>query len=117
MKFAEHLDTDSFDEIQEFLAQSVKIGCEGLMVKTLDTNSTYEPSRRTFKWLKLKKDYLDDGLGDSFDLVPIGAMYGTGKRGGLYGSYILATYNADMERYETFCKVTLRIRKKTHLKK
>lgn len=107
MKFAEHLDTDSFDEIQEFLTQSVKLGCEGLMVKTLDTNSTYEPSRRTFKWLKLKKDYLDDGLGDSFDLVPIGAMFGTGKRGGLYGSYILATYNADMERYETFCKVNL----------
>lgn len=90
LKLAQHLDTDNFEEIQEFLSQSVKgkitslanlsncvqVGCEGLMVKTLDVNSTYEPSKRSFKWLKLKKDYLDDGLGDSFDLVPIGALFG-----------------------------------------
>jgi len=43
-------------------------------------------------------------LGDSFDLVPIGAFYGQGKRTGFYGSYLLASYNEDLERYETICK-------------
>jgi DNA ligase-1 len=33
---AESMDSDSFEEIEEFLTQSVKIGCEGLMIKTLE---------------------------------------------------------------------------------
>lgn len=72
------------------------------MIKDLD--SPYTCSRRSWEWVKLKKDYID-GLGDTLDLVPIGALFGAGKRKGLYGSYLLAAYNSDMELYETICKI------------
>ena len=102
--FTHSMVSDDVEVIQNYLDESIEAGCEGLMVKTLDRDASYEPSKRSHNWLKVKKDYLENS-GDSFDVVVIGAYLGKGKRTGRYGAYLVACYNSDRAVYESICKV------------
>ena len=41
--------------MQNYLLESFASGTEGLMLKALDTNATYQASKRSESWLKIKK--------------------------------------------------------------
>ena len=90
------------NEIEEFLENSINAGCEGLMLKVLD--APYRAGMRGSNWLKLKREYRNE-LGDSLDLVVIGAFFGRGRRTGRYGTLLLATYNYDEDIFPSICKV------------
>ena len=93
---------DNNKDMNEFFEAASTNRCEGLMIKDLD--ALYQPSHRSNQWLKLKKDYLDN-LGDSFDLVVIGAYFGKGKRTGMYGGFLLGVYNDETNTFEACCKI------------
>jgi ATP-dependent DNA ligase len=48
-------------------------------------------------------DYLE-GMGDSLDLVPIGAWWGQGRKAGWWSPILLALYNAETGALEAVCK-------------
>ena len=96
----ERIETEN--EIEDFLENSINSGCEGLMLKAL--GAPYRAGTRGSNWLKLKREYRNE-LGDSLDLIVIGAYFGRGRRTGLYGTLLLATYNPENDNLPSICKV------------
>ncbi|KAL9274838.1 DNA ligase 6-like protein, partial [Drosera capensis] len=91
-------------KMNTFLEDAIHSSCEGIMVKSLDVDAGYFPSKRGDTWLKVKRDYVE-GLNDSLDLVPIGAWHGNGRKAGWYSPFLVACYNLDTEEYESVCRV------------
>tara|TARA_Y100001949_G_C15981162_1_gene328420 strand:+ start:79 stop:1839 length:1761 start_codon:yes stop_codon:yes gene_type:complete len=102
VKLVPKLIVKSESEIESVLENSINAGCEGLMLKVL--NAPYRAGLRGGNWLKLKREYQNE-LGDSLDLVVIGAFFGRGRRTGKYGTLLLATYNAANDTFPSICKV------------
>lgn len=90
------------NDIEDFLENSINAGCEGLMLKMLD--KPYQAGSRGNYWLKLKREYRNE-LGDSLDLVVVGAFFGKGRRTGRYGTLLLASYDEDTDTFTSICKV------------
>ncbi|MCY3854117.1 MAG: ATP-dependent DNA ligase [Thaumarchaeota archaeon] len=89
-------------EVENFLEHSINSGCEGIMLKKIE--SKYKAGIRGGNWLKLKPEY-QNNLGDSLDLIVIGAFFGKGRRTGKYGTVLLSTYDDETDTFPTICKV------------
>ncbi|GJE92226.1 ATP-dependent DNA ligase [Phanerochaete sordida] len=118
--------TDGRDAVEQFWQEAVGSRSEGLMIKLLDSGAvaeegkegregregkprrkplpaTYEPDKRTAAWLKLKKDYVA-GLGDSLDLVPVGAWHGNGRKAQWWSPILLAAWDPAAGKLVAVCK-------------
>ena len=83
IQLAKQLVTKDIKKAEKFYKEALNAGQEGLIVKNLEAK--YQPGRRVAGgWLKVKPTL------ESLDLVITGATWGTGKRAGWLGSYILA---------------------------
>ncbi|RLI98521.1 MAG: DNA ligase [Candidatus Aenigmatarchaeota archaeon] len=81
-QLAEHIETKDLEEADKFYRKALSASQEGLIVKNMDAK--YHPGRRVAGgWLKVKP------VMETLDLAIIGATWGTGKRAGWLGSYIL----------------------------
>lgn len=92
IQLAKQLITKNLKEADKFYKEALEAGQEGLIVKNLDAK--YQPGRRVAGgWLKVKP------VMESLDLVIIGATWGTGKRAGWLGSYILGCRDPDTGKF------------------
>ncbi len=92
------------DAAARFLDEAIAAGGEGVMAKSVGPGSSYRAGARGFWWIKYKRDYTV-GLTDSIDGVVVGGFQGRGRRAGRYGAFLLAVYDAEKDRFESFCKV------------
>ena len=89
-------------EIENYFENSIENGCEGLMLK--DMNSTYRAGAREWSWVKLKRSY-QSKMSDPIDVVIVGAYMGRGRRSGTYGALLVAVYNHEKDVFSTISKV------------
>lgn len=91
-------------ELEEYFLENIASGLEGLVVKKPDSH--YEPGKRNFNWIKLKRQEDVGGLEDTLDCVILGYYFGKGKRThfGL-GAFLVGIFNKKEDAFQTIAKI------------
>ncbi len=89
--------------LEDYFLEEISAGLEGLVVKK--PNSIYQPGKRNFNWIKLKRG--EGGhLSDTIDCVILGYNYGQGKRSHFgIGAFLVGVYNKEKDHFQTVAKV------------
>ncbi|MBP6869594.1 ATP-dependent DNA ligase [Candidatus Babeliales bacterium] len=90
-------------ELDDYFLENIGAGLEGLVVKKQD--SVYQPGKRNFNWIKLKRR-TGQKLGDTIDAVILGYYVGQGRRSSLgIGAFLVGIYNHELDCFESVAKV------------
>ena len=90
-------------ELDDYFLQTIGAGLEGLVIKK--QNAIYQPGKRNFNWIKLKRR-TGQKLGDTIDTVVLGYYVGQGRRSGLgIGAFLVGVYNPEKDQFESVAKV------------
>ncbi|MBY0110345.1 MAG: ATP-dependent DNA ligase [Candidatus Babeliaceae bacterium] len=90
--------------LEDYFLECIEEGLEGLVVKKM--NAQYQPGKRNFNWIKLKRTQESGTLTDTIDAVILGYYYGRGRRAALgIGAFLIGVYDKKKDRFETIAKV------------
>jgi DNA ligase 1 len=90
-------------ELEDYFAENVAAGLEGLVVKRMD--APYQAGKRNFNWIKLKRRQ-QGNLEDTVDCVILGYYAGQGKRA-LFGigALLVGVYDKDDDCFQTIARI------------
>lgn len=92
--------TEDASHIRQYHDEQMKKGLEGVVVKKWE--SSYEPGRRGYNWVKYKEEGRIGKLTDTIDAVVMGYYRGEGKRAG----FGIGAFLVGVRKGETFVTVT-----------
>lgn len=103
IKIISEISIYSWQQLEEYFLTTIDAGLEGIMVKKI--NSPYQPGKRNFNWIKLKR-ILNSQLEDTIDCVVLGYYRGSGKRASLgIGAFLVGIYNKNNDGFQTLAKI------------
>lgn len=103
IRVIEEKEISTAKDLEEYFAQNISAGLEGLVVKRPD--AVYQPGKRNFNWIKLKRQ--EEGhLEDTLDCVILGYNAGSGKRSHFgIGAFLVGVYNKAHDAFQTVAKI------------
>lgn len=99
----EHIMKNAQD-LEKYFFQCMSSGLEGIVAKRLD--AIYQPGKRNFNWIKLKRHEQRSIVEDTIDAVILGYYTGQGKRAGFgIGAFLVGIYNETEQAFQTIAKI------------
>ncbi len=103
LQFIQEKEVKTAKQLEDYFYATIGEGLEGVVVKRMD--AIYQPGKRNFNWIKLKRQE-ESELDDTIDCVILGYYAGSGKRASFgIGAFLVGVFNKKDDQFETIAKV------------